>query len=259
MSFALNATETAFYSAHGYLVRESVFSPAEISELQDAAECAASRALAMADEGRSYILDQKRFIDVDRMTLQFEQTLNSDLLRVIEPVDQLDPRLTSLVSDARLADPMQQLVGSPNIALWTNKLNLKRPRQGSGFGWHQDSPYWIHDSQHVDQLPNVMLAFDEATETNGCLRVIRGSHQQGCLPGTADGSLLGGFFTSPNCFDEANQVALIVPAGSLIFFSPHVIHGSQPNHTDTSRRAIIITYQPANHPMLKTGEVRNIR
>ncbi len=116
MSFALNAAETAFYSAHGYLVRESVFSPAEISALQDAAECAAGRALAMADEGRSYILDQKRFIDVDRMTLQFEQTVDSDLLRVIEPVDQLDPRLTSLVSDPRLVDPMQQLVGSPNIA-----------------------------------------------------------------------------------------------------------------------------------------------
>ena len=30
----------------------------------------------------------------------------------------------------------------------TAKLNFKHPRVGSGFGWHQDAPYWFHDSDH---------------------------------------------------------------------------------------------------------------
>ena len=107
-------------------------------------------------------------------------------------------------------------------------------------------------------LPNVYLAFDDADEDNGCLRVIRGSHREGCLPGRADGSELGGFFTDPGCFDERDQVALEVKAGSLVFFDPHTIHGSLPNRSDRSRRAIIMTYQPAGFPMLKTGQIQNV-
>ena len=107
-------------------------------------------------------------------------------------------------------------------------------------------------------MPNVYLAFDDANVQNGCLRVIRGSHRQGPLPGTADGSQLGGFFTDPALFDLNEEVALEAPAGSLVFFDPHIIHGSEPNGSDQSRRAIVMTYQPADHPMLKTGQVRNV-
>jgi ectoine hydroxylase-related dioxygenase (phytanoyl-CoA dioxygenase family) len=110
----------------------------------------------------------------------------------------------------------------------------------------------------VDQLPNVMVTFDPASRENGCFRVIRGSHRRGCLPGTADGSQLGGFYTDPGCFDEADQVLMEAPAGSAIFFDPHTVHGSMPNRSDAARRAIVITYQPAGHPALKSRQVRNV-
>jgi len=88
--------------------------------------------------------------------------------------------------------------------------------------------------------------------------VIDKSHFRGCLPGTSDGSQLGGFFTDPACFDESDQVAMEAPAGSLVFFDPHAIHGSEPNLSANPRRAMVLTYQPANFSMLKTGEVRNV-
>ena len=160
-------------------------------------------------------------------------------MRVVEPVHELDAELDALLDDPRLVEPMRDLVGCEDLAVWTDKLNLKRPREGSGFGWHQDSPYWVHDSDHVDKLPNVMLTLDAANEANGCFRVVRGSHTLGCLPGTADGSQLGGFFTDPACFDEMAQVNMVVPAGSLVFFSPHAVHGSGPNRSDTPRRALV--------------------
>lgn len=103
-----------------------------------------------------------------------------------------------------------------------------------------------------------MVALDDATAVNGCLRIIRGSHRRGCLPGTADGSQLGGFFTDPPCIDESRQVPLEVPAGSLVFFSPHAVHGSLPNRSDAPRRALIVTYQPAGHRMLKISRVCNV-
>ena len=103
-----------------------------------------------------------------------------------------------------------------------------------------------------------MVTFDDASEANGCFRVIRGSHQEGCLPGMADGSQLGGFYTDPGAFDEADQVLMEAPAGSAIFFDPHTIHGSLPNRSEAPRRAIVITYQPAGFPALKSGSIRNV-
>jgi hypothetical protein len=251
--YRLSPVELARYRADGFLIRESLFSAAEVARLGRAAETAAASAVALASEGRTYFLDGKRFVDVAHRTVQFEHAPGSELVRVIEPVHDLDPAFDDLVEDPRLVEPMRQLVGSDAIALWTDKLNLKRPREGSGFGWHQDSPYWVHDCDHVDQLPNVMVAFDDASAANGCFRVIRGSHSKGCLPGTADGSQLGGFFTDPSCFDASAEVAMEVPAGSAIFFDAHAIHGSGPNRSDQPRRAIVITYQPAGYPMLKSG------
>jgi ectoine hydroxylase-related dioxygenase (phytanoyl-CoA dioxygenase family) len=102
-----------------------------------------------------------------------------------------------------------------------------------------------------------MVALDDTSEANGCFRVVRGSHTRGCLPGLADGSQLEGFYTHPKAFDEAHQVAMVVPAGSLVFFSPHSVHGSFANASDQPRRALILTYQPSDFPMLKSGITRN--
>lgn len=258
MSFRLTAAEAAAYQRDGFVIREAVFGPAENAELCAAAERAAARAAGLVAQGRTYHLDGNRFVDVGHVTVQFEHTSHSRTIRVIEPVHELDSRLGALVDDARLVEPMRDLLGCERVALWTDKLNLKRAGEGSGFRWHQDSPYWIHDSDDVDRLPNVYLALDAADRNNGCLRIVRGSHAAGCLPGIGDGSQLGGFFTDPACFDEAHEVALEVPAGSLAFFSPHAVHGSQPNRSPRPRRALVLTYQPGDRPMLKSGLTRNV-
>ena len=255
--FKLSLEEVSNYRRDGFLVRENVFSSDELSRLHGSVEVAVEKAKRLSLRGKTYHLDEKRFVDVDSMTVQFEHSAQSETIRVIEPAHHLHVDLESLVDDPRIVGPMQSVIG-PEIKIWTNKLNLKRPEEGSGFGWHQDSAYWVHDCDHVDLLPNVYLAFDDTDEENGCLRMIRGSHLNGCLPGRSDGSQLGGFFTDPNSFEESDQVLLEVSAGSIVLFDPHCIHGSTPNLSDRPRRAIIMTYQPANFPMLKTGQVRNV-
>jgi ectoine hydroxylase-related dioxygenase (phytanoyl-CoA dioxygenase family) len=93
-----------------------------------------------------------------------------------------------------------------------------------------------------------MVLFDDALEENGCFRVIRASHHRGCLPGLNDDSQLAWAFTNPNEFSENDQVPIVAPAGSVVFFNPHTVHGSQPNFSKMPRRAIIITYQPGGFP-----------
>ncbi|MBO6557304.1 MAG: phytanoyl-CoA dioxygenase family protein [Pseudomonadales bacterium] len=258
LDHSLSEEELFSYRQHGYVIRPDVFSGEELQKLRNIVESAAARAHRETSTGKTYFLDGKRFVDVGHMTVQYEHEDNSDTIRVIEPVQHLHEGLRALVFDERIVHPIKSILETDSVSIWTNKLNLKRGKAGSGFGWHQDSPYWVHDSDHVDLLPNVYLAFDDATRENGCLRVIDKSHLEGCLPGTGDGSQLGGFFTDPNCFNEGDEVLMEASAGSLVFFDPHSIHGSGPNETDQSRRAIVMTYQPAGFPMLKTGEVCNV-
>ncbi len=107
-------------------------------------------------------------------------------------------------------------------------------------------------------MPNVLLNLDDADELNGCFRVIRGSHRNGMLPGCEGDGRLGPLFTDPRAFDESAQVPAIAPAGSLVFFSPHTVHGSQPNLSDASRRALVLTYQPGGNRMFKVDAKREM-
>jgi ectoine hydroxylase-related dioxygenase (phytanoyl-CoA dioxygenase family) len=255
----LSPAERRAYAEDGFFVREAVLAPADLAGLRAAAECAVARALEAASRGgKSYCVDGNRYCDAGGATIQFEHRPGSDTVRVIEPVHHLDARFEALIDDPRVADPMRGLVGQERIALFTDKLNLKRPREGSRFRWHQDSPYWAHCCRHLDRLPNVMVVLDDADLHNGCFRVIRGSHKRGLLPGLQGQGVLGPLFTDPRHFDESAQVPCAVPAGSLVFFSPHTVHGSEPNHSDSLRRALVLTYQPGGERMLKRNAVREI-
>ena len=254
--FGFSDQELKRYKDEGFVVRQGVFTDEEIHGFHLGVEEAIETALQLARQGKSYTLDGKSFVDFAEYTIQFEHTPESKDLRVIEPVHSLAENLAVLLSEQRLLQPMQSILGCSALALWTNKLNCKGPG-GSAFDWHQDSPYWVHDSGHVDLLPNVMISFDSFDRENGCLRAIVGSHKAGCLPGRVDGSQLGGFYTDSKVIDLADEVLFEVCPGSLIFFDPHLIHGSGENKSSNSRRAMILPFQPAGHPSLKSGETIN--
>ena len=257
---ALTEAEVDHYRSQGYCVQSGVLDAQTLGCLRSAVESAADSAVAAVPTGQTYHLDGKRFVDInEEATVQFEFETGSETVRGIETVHQLHPALDALLDDPRITEPAAQLVGATSISVWTNKLNLKRAREGSGFGWHQDAPYWMHDATHLDQLPNVMVTLDDADRDNGCFAVIARSHLGGILPGCDDGSQLGGFYTSPRAFNEDDRVDFCVEAGSLVFFDPYAVHGSGPNTSDRARRALVLTYQPGDLPMLKSGKVRNVR
>ncbi len=258
----LTELERAAWKHDGFFVRPAIFEPDETARLRDAAESvarAADAALPVSEE--QYVIDGNEYVEAviaeQAATVQLEHQPGSRTVRVIEPVHPLHPAFGALVDDPRLTVPMRGLIGSDAVAIFTDKMNLKRPREGSRFEWHQDSPYWTHFCDHTDQLPNVMIALDDAHEGNGCFRVIRGSHTRGPLPGREGDGVLGPLFTRPDQFDEADAVLAEVPAGSAVFFSPHTVHGSKPNRSDEPRRALVLTYQPAGLRMFKVDRVRN--
>jgi len=268
-SLELTESERERYRVEGFFVRESVFDSGDLARFREAAERVVLEAAKASDvkleevtrrvapTSDDYRIDGNRYVEAADATVQFEHTQGSQTIRVIEPFHHLDPVFDALIEDPRLVVPLCGVLEADRIALWTDKINLKRPREGSGFRWHQDSPYWSHVCDHCDQLPNVMVTLDDADRANGCFRLVPGSHKKGFLPGLDDGSALGPLFTHPSQFDESAQWFAEVPAGSLVVFDAHTVHGSQPNHSDRARRAIVLTYQPADNPMFKMDETRN--
>ncbi len=255
---ALSREERRAWEADGFFIRKAVFAADEVARLRAAAERAGARARALSlDCAERYEVDGNVYCEAGGATIQFEHQPGSATIRVIEPFLHLEPEFGSLIDDPRLVEPMRGLVGCEKVSLFTDKLNFKRPREGSRFRWHQDSPYWVHFAPHVDQLPNVMLALDAASERNGCLRVIAGSHRHGLLPGSQGAERLAPLFTDPSCFDASRAVAAEMPAGSLLFFSPHTVHGSAPNTSDEPRRALLFTYQPGGLRMFKRDAIRD--
>jgi hypothetical protein len=258
----LRAAERTAWREQGFFFRRAAFAPAELAELRDAAEAVVRWAEAgVRAGGRRYAIDGNSYVELEaggrEATVQLEHAPGSTTLRVIEPCHGLDARFERLVDDPRLVEPMRELVGAARVSLFTDKLNLKQPREGSRFQWHQDSPYWAHFCTHLDRLPNVLLTLDDADARNGCFRLIAGSHRRGMLPGRTGEGVLGPLFTHPDHFDERDAVDAALPAGSLVFFSPHSVHGSPPNRSERPRRALVLTYQPAGLRMFKQDRVRD--
>jgi ectoine hydroxylase-related dioxygenase (phytanoyl-CoA dioxygenase family) len=259
-SLRLTPAERRAWEEDGFFLRRGVFVQDELADLRVAAERVVTIGMAAAvapDE--DYAIDGNRYVEAAGSTIQLEHREGSSTVRVMEPFHHLDPRFDALLDDPRITEPMRELVGDEQICVFTDKLNLKRPREGSGFRWHQDSPYWVFDCPHVDRLPNVMLLLDDASPENGCLQVVRGSHRQGLLPGLEGQGTLGPLFTDPRAFDERLAVPAAAPAGSLLFFSPHTVHGSKPNTSSLPRRACVLTYQPGGHRMFKLDAKRDAR
>ena len=134
MNYFLSKEESNFYEDEGYLVRENQFSINEVNALRHALERAVNKAQERASGGKVYFLDKKKFVDVDYMTLQYEPQPEDNILKVIEPAHFLDKELYSLTQDMRITDPVRSILEEDEISLWTDKLNLKRPGRGSGFG-----------------------------------------------------------------------------------------------------------------------------
>jgi len=256
-STSLDIQALARYRKDGFLVLTELFSLEETTQLSREVGEIETKMTAIADSGIEYFLDGRRFVDVGVHTLQFEAPPNDERLRVLEPAYGLSPLFQNLLSDPRLTEPMMQILGVDGLSLWTDKINFKCAG-GTGFGWHQDAPYWMHDTKNLTELPNVMIALEEVTSHSGAFEVIRGSHVQGIRKSKDDGSQLEGFYTHADEVELMNREEFIVPAGSAIFFDPFLIHGSGPNESSRSRRAIIATYQPVDRLTLKSKTIVNL-
>jgi hypothetical protein len=248
------------YRAEGYFLRERVFSSSELEGLCEAVEAvhrSVVREAQRAGVPPVELIDDKRYQHLLGSSVKWEWRAGTAEIRSMEPYHHLDPRLDALIDDPRLWEPCASVIGSLAVSLFSDKLNFKRPG-GAPFPWHQDTPYWAFGCDHLDRLVSVLIYLDDATLENGCLWVIPGSHRGGRIPCFEDRGTLGRLYTDLDALDAVEPVALEGPAGSVVFFHGDLVHGSKSNHTQESRRALVLTYQPAGLPRWHHDDVRSV-
>jgi ectoine hydroxylase-related dioxygenase (phytanoyl-CoA dioxygenase family) len=160
------------------------------------------------------------------------------VIRKLEPISDLSPLFAELAYHEGITAPISAIFGEP-IELFEDKLNLKLPG-GSPYPWHQD---WVCCWRaHTDELITCFIYLDDADETNGCLQVIPGSHIGKPICPFKSGSR---FEVDPAYVDQGKIVSAPLRAGEMIFFDPYLLHYSDLNRSQSPRRAIIYTYNPA--------------
>lgn len=239
----LSKSERDSFQTQGFLVRESVFSPEEINDICTECEALVDRLVQHRNGKRqtfgSYTFDADTINDT---IIKWEG--DTDIVHGIEPFAHLSDRLEKWALDARFIDPMKDIIGDERPELFTEKLNLKRPRHGGVNPMHQDHPYWVNVADVASDVYTAMLFLDDATIENGCLHVVPASHTQGEWIKRSDGDRFAGNEIDTSKYPDVVPVPVEVKAGSVIFFGALLVHQSAPNHSDKERRAILYSYQP---------------
>jgi len=240
---ALSAEEQESLDRAGYVIRRDVFDRAEIADMAVHCERLVGDLVRHRQGKReqygSYVFDSDL---INSVVIKWEG--DTDYVHGIEPFAHLSPPLEAWAYDRRLIEPMRQFVGYEDVELFTEKLNLKRPRHGGENPLHQDYPYWIRVADEATEVATTIVFLDDATVENGCLWVVPGSHKDGQWITRTDGDAFAANEVDPGAYPDLEVVPVELAAGSTLSFGPFLVHRSAPNTSDHGRRALLYSYQP---------------
>lgn len=149
------------------------------------------------------------------------------------------PALRQMLFSPVMADVCRATLGD-TAYFFFDQYVVKGPEGGLPFSWHQDSGYVVAYGGPPDHAPYLTCwcPLDDATLENGTVRVVPGSHRAGVIPHVKrEGS--NDLAVDVN---EADSVALEVPAGSIVAFSSMTLHATGANRTDRPRRVYLAQY-----------------
>ncbi|MEM8771924.1 MAG: phytanoyl-CoA dioxygenase family protein [Pseudomonadota bacterium] len=129
----------------------------------------------------------------------------------------------------------EDLLGG-SVFVLKDKLVRKEP-QTSGYGVHQDLPYWDEIGIDGDEILTATIAIDAATEEHGPLMLYPGLHDR-ILPGAPDNPL----DVDRHALEETSPFIAVTGPGDVVFFHSRTPHGSAANRASTPRRVYHVTY-----------------
>ncbi|MGW1988328.1 phytanoyl-CoA dioxygenase family protein [Streptomyces collinus] len=232
------------YHASGFLLVESLLDRDEVRQLTDAfrRDCKVPGPHLVTEDGGSQV-------------------------RAVYASHRRQPEYGDLVRDPRILPAVRQLLPE-DVYVYQFKINAKPAFGGDKWAWHQDYLAWrIADALPAPLQVNIGVFLDDVTEFNGPVIFLPGSHRSGLVHRERKADAKSAQHLDPDDISlHPEQLAALVdrhgmtspkgPAGSVVFFSPEIVHGSAPNMSPWARRLLIATYNACSNPPRPYGEPR---
>ena len=146
-----------------------------------------------------------------------------------------------------IVDSAERILGG-EVYHYHSKMIMKEPRVGGAWTWHQDYGYWYQNGVLFPLLTSAFVAVDAATRENGCLQVIRGSHELGRIDHVLTGEQAG---ADRGRVDEILKrmelVYVEMDPGDVLFFHSNLLHRSDRNRSANPRWSMICCYNAARN------------
>jgi ectoine hydroxylase-related dioxygenase (phytanoyl-CoA dioxygenase family) len=222
----LSHEQVEFFHTRGYLIVGSVLTPKELAE----ARMAYDRIFQATEKPASYRnLGQK----------EGEELSEGAVLQIID-MHKLDDVFYRLLHKPAILDMVEGVLGTSTIRLYHDQALFKPALLGDEVPWHQDNGYWKLDPL---QSASLWIALDDATEENGCMWMVPGSHKAGQVGHQRAGQYIAQLKADA---DERLAVPIPLPAGSGMFHHCRTLHRTKPNHSPNQRRAWVMHYIAAD-------------
>jgi ectoine hydroxylase-related dioxygenase (phytanoyl-CoA dioxygenase family) len=232
------------FQEHGYAAMERVFSDDEVRRMRKE-----------ADEILELILNSSNSLERQSGRLDLVRNEAGFLVRKIQPINDLSLYLSQISADSRLLDPMRALMNEEPI-LMEEKLNYKQPLPGLSFGFetkprdtdrfpvHNDWAYY-RAQNYPQGIISSAITLDDCPAESGPIRIWPGTHKSHLEHESVD----IGLQVQPGLVDFEGGEDLLLPAGSVAFFSSLLVHNSRPNISEKPRRMMIYSHYPASAKM----------
>lgn len=239
MAFTLTDDQIAFFHENGYLILPGFLTKEEVTKLHR---------VALEDEAI-----RKHSFDLDDKTGK-----KTKLALWFTPGDDVYGLLTR---SERMVHSVDKLLdGTAPVCHFHSKLMQKEPRVGGAWEWHQDYGYWYKNGYlFPDQMISVMVAITEATKENGCLQVIKKSHQMGRVEHGFSGEQVGASMQYVDFALKTMELVYVeLKPGDLLFFHSNILHRSEANLSDAPRWSLISAYNRQSNPAYITDTPSSI-
>ncbi len=120
-------------------------------------------------------------------------------------------------------------------------IAVQERHEVEGFGpWSTKDgvPHVQPPREWLDEMLSVRLHWDDCDQSNGALRVVAGSHQQGKLSASE----------ITQWFKVRDETVVPVPPGGAMVFRPLLIHASSPAQSPSHRRVVHLEFASRELP-----------
>ena len=151
------------------------------------------------------------------------------------------PWFNRLMRRPAILNLIRPILGN-DLMVWTTHIYPKEPLDGRFVSWHQDSAHWGLDS---DKVLTIWLALTDATQENGCMRMLPGSQHNGQVTHQDTqntNNILTRGQTIVDRIDEGETVWVELKAGEVSIHHVDMFHASTPNRSGQRRVGVAIRY-----------------